>query len=151
MNRHRLASAGVVIAMIAGFFGIFRLAWGRDAIADIDTQPGGWVGAFCFVLTSAVLHELLHAFVLKFGGRIGWPDLSLRWTGKKMGVTVHTTVPVPAGVRRVSLMAPLLVLGFVPAAVGIATGRGLLLLWASFCVLECYADLTELFEGSTNC
>jgi len=94
---------------------------------------------------------MLHALVLKFGGRIGWPDLSLRWTGKKMGVTVHTTVPVPAGVRRLSLMAPLLVLGFVPAAVGIATGRGLPLLWASFCVLECYADLTELFEGSTNC
>lgn len=150
MNRHRLASAGVVIAMIAGFFGIFRLAWGRDALADIDTQPGGWVGALCFVLASAVLHELLHALVLKFGGRIGWSDLSLRWTGKKMGVTVHATVPLAAGVDRASLIAPLLILGVVPAVVGIATGRGLPLLWASFCVVECYADVAELFEGWTR-
>lgn len=144
-NSHRLASAVALIVAIVGFMGVFRLAWGRDAIADIDAQPGGWPGALCFVLASGVLHEMLHAVVLKFAGGIDWAALSLRWTWKKMGVIVQATAPVTAAVHRVSLLSPLLVLGLVPALVSIGTGRGLPLLWASFCALECYADLTELF------
>jgi hypothetical protein len=141
-NEHPLAAGVALGALILIFFGMFWLRWGRDL-----SMPGiGWLEAVCLVVLSGVLHELLHAAALVFVGKVSWRSLALRRTWRKMGIVVESTASVSARAQRVSLLLPAIILGFVPAAIAIAAGSGLLMLWSAFCLLECYADFSEAMD-----
>jgi len=54
-------------------------------------------------------------------------------------------VPVRAAAHRCARILPALVLGGAPLAIGLTIGSGLIVLWALFFLLECFADIAVLF------
>ena len=148
-NRHRLASGVLLIFVFAGSVQAFASIWRRDAVEDVTTQIGGWLGAILVIVSSAVMHELLHLLGWKMGGHV--PAKAISWvpTWRKLGIRVRLHTAVPAAIYRLGVVLPALVLGVVPVTCGLLTGNGLLLLWALFFLLECFSDFTALFATAS--
>ena len=136
-----LASAFVIVAAFAGSLWSFERIWRRSALEEIAAQPGGWAGAAAIAIASAVVHELLHVVGWRLFGRVPWRSITFRPSWRKMGFVAHVDAPSD----RWSIALPALVMGVLPIAIGCATGRGLIVLWGLFFLLECFADLAELF------
>ena len=147
--RHKLASAAAIILFVAASLQVFQWSHGRDVFSGLELQPGGWRGAIVFAVMLGVLHEVIHAFVLAIAARTSLRSLAVVRSWRKMGLIVRAKLPLPAKAHRRSVLAPLLLLGVVPALAGIAIGQGLLLLWAAFAMLECFADLAS-FLGTRS-
>jgi hypothetical protein len=69
-SRHLRATAAVLVVAFAGSLTMFEFFWGRDALADISRQPGGWTGAIVVVACSALIHECCMAGAWHFLGRV---------------------------------------------------------------------------------
>ena len=141
---HRLGSAAILIVTFIASLKLFEAIWNRDPLADIATQPGGWLGAIGIVICSAVVHELLHAIGWRFLARVPWSSISVRPTWSVMGFAVRSDAPVSTRARRAVTLLPALILGIVPMTIALATGNGLVLLWSLFFFFECFADLTAV-------
>lgn len=139
------ASGALVIVAFAGSLRLFAAIWHRDALAEIENQPGGWIGAVGIVIASAIVHELLHAIGWNVIARVPWRSISIRPTWRVMGFAAHTDVPVSARTFRVVAALPALILGGLPIAIGIAIGAGLFVLWGLFFLLECFSDFAAIF------
>jgi hypothetical protein len=143
-NRHRFASAAILLAAFAASLWLFAALHHRSALEDLATQPGGWLGALAIVACSAVVHELLHVAGWKLLASVPPGAITFRPTWRGLGFAAHLGVTIPLRAYRLGLILPTLVLGLLPITLGLAMGHGLLLLWGMFFLLECYADLTVL-------
>jgi len=141
---HRFGSAAILIVTFIASLQLFEAIWNRDALAELSSQPGGWLGAIGIVVCSAVVHELLHAIGWRVFARVPWSSIAVRPTWSVMGLAVRSDAPVSTRARRAVTLLPALLLGIVPMAIALATGNGLLLLWSLFFFFECFADLTAL-------
>ena len=142
--RHRLGTAIILVAAFASSVGAFEAIHRRSAFEDATNQPGGWPGVIVVVAASAVVHELIHALGWISLAKLPWRSVSVRRTLRVMGLVVcaNTAMPVPA--FRLSTLLPAVILGGGSVATGLVSGRGLLVLWGNFFLLECYSDLTVL-------
>ncbi|HWW60073.1 MAG TPA: metalloprotease family protein, partial [Thermoanaerobaculia bacterium] len=142
----RIASAALIVAVVAGSLRLFTMLWHRDALEDLPTQPGGWLGAIAIVIASAVVHELLHAIGWRFIARV---PFSIRPTWSVMGFAAEPDAPVPARTYRIVAALPALLLA-VPAILGgLALGNGLVMLWGGFFLLECFSDFARARAATT--
>jgi hypothetical protein len=135
----------VLIGAFAGSLWLFERTWRRDALADLATQPGGWMAALVIVIGSAIVHEAIHALGWRVFGRVPWRSMSVRPSWRGLGIAADPGVAVSATAHRVARALPALMLGGAPVVVGLATGRGLFVLWGLFLLFECFTDIAVLF------
>jgi hypothetical protein len=143
-RRDLLLSAALLILVLAGSLALFESVWRRNAVEDVAKQPGRWLGAVAVAACGAAVHELLRALAWRLLAGVPWRSISLRATWRGMGFVARVDAPVPAAAYRAGAALPAAVLGGVPAALGLATGSGLLLLWGLFFLLESLGDVAVL-------
>lgn len=137
----RIASAALIVIIVAGSLRLFTALWHRDALEDVPNQPGGWLGAIAIVLASAVVHELLHAIGWKFIARV---PFSIRPTWSVMGFATTPVAPVSTRTNRIVAALPAMLLALPTIIAGLAIGNGLVVLWGGFFLLECFSDFVAI-------
>ena len=141
---HLLAAGTLLVAIISIVLLLFVQGWGRDLMADLLLQPGGWIGALLVVAASAILHELLHVLGWYALGRVPWTAVSVVPTWRGLGLAALLNAPVSMSVFRTAALIPAALLGILPLGFALMTGSGLVALWGSFFLFECITDLALL-------
>jgi len=139
--RHALVSAAILLGLFVLSLKLFTVLHGRDALEDITRQPGGWLGALVVALISAAVHEFIHACGWLLLGRAPWRAMSIRASRRKLGAVAYLRTPVGVRPFRAALLLPAVVLAGSCVATGLATNRGLLLLWGLFFLFESFSDI----------
>lgn len=142
--REPLASGATLVVMWASSLVAFQTCWHRSALVDVPRQWGGWAGAMAVVVSSAVVHEMLHVAAWRFFGRLPSEAIIFQRTWQVMGIAARVVRPISLWAYRVGVAMPILLMGIVPIVVGTVTNNGLLLAWALFFSLECFSDLVSL-------
>ena len=95
----------------------------ENAFSALMASAGVWLALPGFFL-SIVVHEVLHALAAMAFGGLRWNEISFGMNWKTLTAYAHPRVPVPARAYAAVAAAPGIVLGLVPAVVGLATGSG---------------------------
>ncbi|WP_437868431.1 DUF3267 domain-containing protein [Sorangium sp. So ce363] len=129
-----------------------RLLWGRPLHEGLIDR-----GAFAFpvdlsrwaiVLVFAVslgMHELLHAVGYVVFGRVPWRRIELVVRLSQLLVFVRCHAPLSRRAYVRSLLLPAVVLGVLPAVVGIATGLGWLTFYGFILLVMASGDIRALW------
>jgi hypothetical protein len=86
-------------------------------------------GAFriaIIILVGILVHEILHALGWWAAGRLRWADINFGVIWAQLMPYAHPRRPIPAWSYAAGAAVPGIVLGLVPAAIGLFTGSGTL-------------------------
>ena len=115
----------LVSPIVAALLWLHTLVRGPAAIGGaIDALLGRPALGLTLLGLGIVVHELVHAAVWVSAGRGGWSRVRFGWHWKALAPFAHYVDPLPASAYRLGAVAPLVVLGVVPALVGTLTGWG---------------------------
>ena len=126
----RSTAVGATAALAVG--GAYVATYGlAQYLTYADALPAGELLQFAVIAAVFVAHEAAHAIAYATVGRCSWDEIRVE-AGIEFGEgldpihhSVHPTRPVPRTAYWLCLAAPTLLLGVVPAAVGLATGSAL--------------------------
>ncbi len=131
-------------------FGPYVALWGLPSF-DLGAWPSaaGTVLVYVVVFTvvyaaSAVAHEGLHALAMTLVAGVPWRTIrfGMRW---RDGIAyVHSPVPMTVRAYRVVLAVPGVVLGLLPALLGLALGNGWLVLYGYVMLASALGDAVML-------
>lgn len=117
---------GCALAVFVGLHGwIWEVSVFEAALAALEAQP--WFGVL--FLGGIAVHEGIHALAMRYVAGVPWSQIKggIKW--KLLTPYVHTSHVMTAGVYRVVALSPGVILGLVPAGVGLATGS---MIWTLF-------------------
>src|SRR5690606_25530349 len=98
------------------------------------------------VFAAGVLaHEALHALAWRLAGRVPAETVRLGFQWKTLTPYAHCAVPMAAGPYRIGAAVPGVVLGVLPALLGLATGSGALFLFGLLFTLAAGGDALILW------
>jgi len=140
----------LVLVPYALLWGIPGLERTGDRFAFHFTSPVESTALFITLLFGAiVVHELLHGVGFALIGRI--PRSLIKFGVKWVTFTpyCHCAEPMPASAYRWAVALPSLVLGVVPALLGLATGSFLFAFWAVVMLVSGSGDLAILWAIRT--
>lgn len=134
----------------------YILLWGFDGLFGWLT--GSALPAILVVpvlLVSFYLHELLHGLGFVLASRVPLNQLKIGFSRKALSPYIHCPVPVTASTYKIALALPGLVLGIVPALIGIGLGIGWLTLYGMMMAVAALGDgqiawLVRRLPGSTR-
>jgi hypothetical protein len=106
--------------LAVGLLGAHALAWGRASLLPVFGSLAATGLLFLAYVASIPSHEALHVAGYRAIGRVppGAAGVSVRG----LMAYAHCSAPMPARAYRISLALPGVVLGVLPAAIGLATG-----------------------------
>ena len=99
------------------------LLYRENAFSALGKAAGPWLALPAFLL-SVVVHELLHSLTAIVVGGLRWSEISYGVNWKTLTPYAHPRVPLNARAYALTVVAPGVVLGIVPSAVGLVTGSG---------------------------
>lgn len=138
--------------IIGGAFGLLAalaciiphwLLWGGASLGtglQVVFNPIIFVPAF---IVSILVHEGLHALGWGLFGRVPWS--AMHFGVKDLTPFAHCREPLRATPYRIGAFFPGLILGVVPAGLGVATGSGVLTVWGSLMLALAGGDLAILW------
>ncbi len=113
----------LVAPLVAALIWLHAFVRGPAAIGGaIDALLARPVVGVALLAAGIVAHELVHAVVWVYAGRGGWGRVQFGWNWKALAPFAHYTDAIPAGAYRLGAVAPLVVLGVVPAVAGTLAG-----------------------------
>lgn len=136
---------GLVVAVAAclGMKVAYVQVWGRSIkLADF---PGGIPILLTAVLSGLVLHEFIHFGVARVLTARDPVVVSMGFRWRHLLPHVKVTGTVSAGHYRAISVAPLLVLGVVPAVAGLLFGNAMLALFGTIMIAGASGDVVVLF------
>jgi hypothetical protein len=92
-----------------------------------------------------VVHEGLHAVGFAGFGHVARRDITFGVKWLTLTPYAHTGVPMPASAYRVAVLLPAVVLGLVPALIGLLVGNGILAAWGTLMLGAAGGDLAILW------
>lgn len=121
------------------------LLWQENAVLSAlrSVGPFGLVGIFAFAI---VAHEALHGITWMVAARLKPSDIRYGVLWKALTPYAHPKVPIPARAYRIGAAMPGVVLGLVPAILGIATGSAILSGWGAIFLAFACGDLLILLK-----
>ena len=126
----RSTAVGATAALAVG--GAYVATYGlAQYVTYTAALPAGELLQFAVIATVLVAHEAVHAIAHATIGRCSWDEIRVEADVEfgdgldPIHHSVHPTRPVPRTAYWLCLAAPTLLLGVVPAAVGLATGSAL--------------------------
>ncbi|MBN1427724.1 MAG: DUF3267 domain-containing protein [Anaerolineae bacterium] len=117
------------------------LLWGVDGL--LGWLTGSLLPTILIVpvlIASIYLHEILHGLGFILFGQMRIGDISLGFNRKTLSPYIHCTEPVAASAYKVSLVMPGLLLGVMPAVIGIVVGIGWLTLYGMLMSVAALGD-----------
>jgi len=137
-----LISSGPIVAGLALAFGA---RWGAPLLIGgvyrlLDPRV--------FLLTvpaGIVAHELIHALAWAVFAHLPLRAIRFGFQWRSVAPYAHPRDPMPVGAYRAGAVMPGIVLGFLPAAIAIASGASLLMAWSLLFTLAAGGDLLVLW------
>ena len=115
----------LVAPLVAALIWLHALVRGPAAIGGaIDALLARPLVGVALLAAGIVVHELVHAAVWACAGGGGWGRVRFGWNWKALAPFAHYTHPMPANAYRLGAVAPLVLLGVVPAVAGTLAGWG---------------------------
>lgn len=141
----------VVVALLAPHI----LLWGFDGLIGWLTSALSAILAVLALVVSIYLHELLHVVGFIVVGRVPRSEVSIGFSRKALSPYAHCPIPMPASAYKAALVLPGLLLGVVPALIGIGTGVSWLTLYGMMMTVAALGDaqiawLVRRLPGSTR-
>ena len=113
----------ITLALLAAVLVPHAILYRENAFTALGEAAGIWLALPAFLL-SVVVHELLHSLAAIVFGGLRWTDISYGVNWKTLTPYAHPRVPLEARAYAATVAAPGVILGVVPAAVGLVTGSG---------------------------
>jgi hypothetical protein len=144
-GRAALVATPISVALLAAVVLPHQLLYRQNALKVLYLELGGW-GFAAAVVGGIVVHEAIHAVTwLAIGGlRPGEIVFGIQW--RVLMPYAHPSRPISARAYAVGAAMPGIVLGLLPAGVGLGWGRGA---WSGFGAVFLAAaggDLLVLFS-----
>jgi hypothetical protein len=97
------------------------------------------------VVPGILAHELIHALTWSILARRPLSAIAIGFHWRALSPYAHPRDPMLVGPYRAGAMMPALLLGFVPAGIGLASGSPLLTAWSLLLILAAGGDLAVLW------
>lgn len=121
----------------------FRLVWGYDRLSEGADR---FVDYFLvYLIVGIVVHELLHGITWAQFASKGFKSIRFGMSWKFLTPYCHCMEPLKVKHYRVGGAMPLLLMGLLPAAIGLVTGNGFMLAFGSFFTIAALGDCIILF------
>ena len=137
-NGYALAFVVPATAVLLGAF--LALHGWRPLYAATDGAFGRPLLAVVVFAAGVLAHEALHAAAWRLAGRVPAGTVRLGFQWKSLTPYAHCAVPMAAGAYRIGAAVPGVVLGLLPALLGLATGGGALFLFGLLFTLAAGGD-----------
>jgi hypothetical protein len=125
---------------------IFTLVWSGErlfvGLASIFDRPFLLIGGFVVLI---VVHELIHGLTWQFVSKAGRTDIKYGFQWKTITPYAHLKIPIDVNPYRWGAIMPGIVLGFMPAILGLIIGNGALYIVGVFMSFAASGDLLILF------
>lgn len=134
----------VPIAMAPALMYIYR--WGTDAFAaGFDQLFVNFLAFLIVFFLGIVVHELIHGFTWMLFGKLPFNAIQFGFQARTFTPYAHCKVPLKVNPYRIGAAMPFLLLGLLPAVVGILNGNGLLLAFGLLFTTAAGGDLLILW------
>lgn len=138
---------GLIIALpfFVAWPALYALVWGPARLLDaLLTTFHSWL-FLALLIGGIIAHEVLHAIGWQTFGRL--PRGTVKFGFHLQTLTPYAHCPVPLSIRayRLGGLLPGLALGFIPAALGIISGSGALMLYGMLFSVTASGDLLSLW------
>ncbi|MCA9903976.1 MAG: DUF3267 domain-containing protein [Anaerolineae bacterium] len=101
-----------------------------------------WIAA---ILVGIILHEGIHALGWKTFGNLRWRDLSFGVDRATLSPYCHAHVPMTAAAYRIGALLPGILIGFLPAIIGIVLADAFLTAMGAFLLSAAIGDFIVLW------
>lgn len=117
----------LALPVLAFYLGGYVLLWGWPTGVLIWSW-GEILGALAILIVSIIIHELLHGIGYRLGGA-SWQQI--KFGVKQLTPYAHCEIPLHLAAYRLAVLLPGLILGILPAVVGVVWGSWLLTLYGA--------------------
>jgi hypothetical protein len=131
--------AAIFILLHFGVWGINALTLTRDEIAQ------RLILFILLVLLGLFLHELIHGLAWAYFGKKSLKTIHYGFNWKVLSPFAHCREPLPVWVYRLGAVLPGIILGLIPALIGIITGFSWIFLYGLIFTVAAGGDLVILW------
>ncbi len=142
IQKANIYSMGLAIPIVALELGVYLLGWGFDKFkAGWNSVSAGVVYFIVAFIAGVILHELIHGFAWAYFGKQPLRAIQFGIQWKTCTPYAHCTEALEVHAYRIGACLPGVLLGVVPALIGIISGSGELLLWGLIFTLAAGGDM----------
>jgi len=141
--RAKAIAFGVTLTLVAAVFAADRLMWSSASLRAALTYVFSPTVFLPGIVAGFVVHEILHGVGWAEFGRMRPP--AIRFALQGLRPRAHCHAPISAAAFRLGLLLPGLVLGVIPALVGLALGHGVLTVWGAIMLAMAGGDVAALW------
>jgi hypothetical protein len=146
MGAATLLGLALAAPLLGGLLALHVSVRGSGAVdAGVNALLGRLEIGLPLLALGIVAHELVHAAVWVAAGRGSWSRVQFGWQWRALAPFAHYTDPLPATAYRLGAVAPLVVLGIVPALLGTFMGWARLAAFGWLFVVGAAGDLSVLW------
>jgi hypothetical protein len=135
--------------LLGGLIALYFFVWGSISFQPNLPQPLALLWLLFILILSIVIHEGLHALSFLLVGRVPLSALRFGFSWEGFAPYAHCQLPLTIGAYRISVVAPALVLGVLPTAVGLIIGSFGLLLYGAVMLTMAGGDFAVLLAVRT--
>ena len=132
---------------LAALFTVLHFGlWGKNALTPAREEIAQQLTLFAtLVLLGIFLHELIHGVAWAYFGKKSLKTIHYGINWKVLSPYAHCREPLPVWVYRLGAVLPGIILGFIPALIGILTGNGWIFLYGLIFTVAAGGDLVVLW------
>jgi hypothetical protein len=132
---------------LAALFTLLHLGlWGKNALTPTREEIAQQLILFILlVMLGIFLHELIHGLAWAYFGKKSLKTIHYGINWKVLSPYAHCREPLPVWVYRLGAALPGIILGFIPALIGILTGIGWIFLYGLIFTVAAGGDLVVLW------
>ena len=142
-NVYSLFFAVPIVGIFAWIY-IYRWGVGQFAAGFDDLFANFFIFLVVFFL-GIIVHELIHGFIWMFFGKLPFSAIKFGFQLKSLTPYAHCTVPLKVNPYRIGAAMPCILLGVLPALIGIINGNGWLLAFGLLFTTAAGGDLLILW------
>jgi hypothetical protein len=141
-----LLSIGLTPIMGATVLGLYCLLWGTDSLLTATMYFRHLYIVIPLFLLSVVVHEALHWLGYVAFAHLPWKSVRPGFDLRSFSAYVHADSPVRVSAYRALVALPGVILGLMPAVIGIAIGNGLITMYGFIMLVGACGDLVILWK-----
>ena len=136
----------IIVPMTIVIAGSFSALWGIRLLASgVRSLIGHPFYSLLLLAAGAFVHELIHGLAWMRAGRKEWRSISFGFDVKTLTPFAHCSSPMNARAYRIGALAPGVLLGMIPATLGIAIGQPALMLFGLTFTIAAGGDFLVLW------
>jgi len=141
-----LIALGLTPLIAAVVLGPHMALWGAASLFSKSSLLGHAKVLLLAVIVSVVVHEGLHAAGYVMFGGLAWRGIRFGFSLRSMAAYVHSDVPVTASAYRKLTLLPAIVLGVIPACIGVGWGWGAMTIYGFLMLISASGDFAIIWS-----